>query len=80
MKSQKTYSISEAAELIGCNAQTLYRQCRAGKLGRKIPISVLGTHVFRISEKEIQTIKARKNQGIRRFVENPVKKSGKSSR
>jgi len=76
----KTYSISVAAELIGCNEQTLYRQCRAGKIGRKIQIPVIGSHVFRISEKEISAIKARKNQGLRYFCEKPVKKIAKSSR
>lgn len=78
--SPKTYLISQAAILIGCNPQTLYRQCRAGKLGRKVLIPATGTHIFQISEKEMQTIKARKNQGLRRFCETPVKKIAESCR
>jgi len=63
----KTYLVTEAAEMIGCNPITLYRQCRAGKLGERIAIPGTSKHFFRISGKEIAAIKGRKNQGFGRM-------------
>jgi len=66
----KAYSITQAAKLIGCNPQTLYRQCRAGNVGKCVAIQETGTHVWKISAKEIRAIKARKTLGVRRFCES----------
>lgn len=69
-ESMKTYSITQAATMIGCNPQTLYRQCRDGNIGQRVEIAETKTHVWKISAKEISAIKARKKQGIRFFCKN----------
>jgi hypothetical protein len=64
-KKQTTYSVLEAALITGYCRAMVSRLCQHGVIGRKIEIPETDQHIFRLSGKDILTLKARKNQGSR---------------
>ena len=64
-KTQKTYSVRDAAEATGYAYTWIIRLCQSGKYGVRIDVPENGTHFYRISKKEISTIKAAKKRGLR---------------
>ena len=61
-----TYSIAEAVLRTGFSRAWLSKLCSVGDIGVRIPIPELCCYVFRLSEKEISALKARKNNGFGR--------------
>jgi len=67
---QKTYSPAEAARIVGYHYQWVVRLCRDGKIGHRIDVPEAGQHFYRISAKEIRTLKAQKKQSLRQSSKN----------
>jgi hypothetical protein len=64
-KKQTTYSVLQVSQITGFSRAWVSRLCQHGVIGRKIAIPETDQHIFRLSAKDISTLKARKNQGIR---------------
>jgi len=63
-KKTTTYSVLQVSQLTGFSRAWVSRLCQHGLIGRKIDIPETDQHVFRLSKKDILTLKARKNQGF----------------
>jgi len=69
-KKETTYSVAQSALLTGYCRAMVSRLCQRGIVGRKIEIPESGQHIFRLSKKDIVTLKARKTQGIHKIAVN----------
>jgi len=64
-----TYSVLQVAQITGFSRAWVSRLCQHGLIGKKIEIPETDQHIFRLSGKDILTLKARKNQGSRNFAD-----------
>ena len=60
-----THSIASAVRETGYSRAWISRLCQRGEIGTLVEIPEAGFSVYRISEKEILALKARKTLGIR---------------
>ena len=65
-KQTKTYSIVEAMRLTGYCRALVSRLCNRGEIGTRHQFPGSDYHIFRLSKKDISTLKARKKQGIQK--------------
>ncbi len=65
-KKAKTYSVIEAARATGFCRALVSRLCRRGEIGVRCTFPDTDYHIFRLSQKDILTLKARKKQGLQK--------------
>lgn len=66
----KTYSVIEAVRLTGYSRAMVSRLCQNGVVGTRHQFPDSEYHIFRLSKKDISTLKARKKQGFQKSPQN----------